>query len=340
MFMNLSKTMFLISLISGTFIAISANSWLGAWMGLEINLLAFIPLLINPNNLLSNEAALKYFLTQALASSILLFAVIISFFYSASISLTENYSINLILINSSLLLKMGAAPFHFWFPSVMKSLDWWNCLILMTWQKIAPLVLISYSLHIKLIIGVIILSLLFGSLGGLNQTNLRSLMAFSSINHLGWILSSMIVSDNLWYTYFMFYMFLSITVVLSFNNFQIYHMSQIYSLMNFNPLMKFILFTNLLSLGGLPPFLGFLPKLMVIQMISETKMLFLIFFMVITTLITLFFYIRITYSAFMLMYPLPKWISTNFQSNMFIMLILNSFSIMGLLIFSLIYSIY
>nr|UFZ13229.1 NADH dehydrogenase subunit 2 [Orohermes crepusculus] len=337
MTINFSKIIFLTSLISGTLISISSTSWLGAWMGLEINLLSFIPLMTNPNNLLSNESALKYFLTQALASSILLFVIILSFFSTSNTFLLDINTMNQMLINSSLLLKMGAAPFHFWFPSVMKSLNWFNCLILMTWQKIAPLVLISYCLEMTMIFWIILLSLAIGSIGGLNQSNLRTLMAYSSINHLGWILSSMMISENLWMSYFLFYSSLSITVILMFKNFNIFHINQIYSTINFNPLIKFMLLTNLLSLGGLPPFLGFLPKLMVIQLMTEMNMYFFIFFMVIMTLITLFFYIRITYSAFMLMYPTIKWNKSNLFKNFYLTYLLNFISIFGLMIFSLIY---
>jgi NADH-ubiquinone oxidoreductase chain 2 len=100
--------------MSGSLIAISASSWLGAWIGLEINLLSFIPLMSDKFNQFSTEAALKYFLTQALASSILLFGVLylgISNQLTFSSSLEET-SLN-ILLSSTLLLKMGAAPFHF-----------------------------------------------------------------------------------------------------------------------------------------------------------------------------------------------------------------------------------
>nr|UFZ13398.1 NADH dehydrogenase subunit 2 [Neohermes filicornis] len=340
MYINFSKMIFYFCLILGTIISISSNSWLGAWMGLEINLLSFIPLMSNLNNILSNESSLKYFLVQALASSILLFSVILNFFNSSSMFMLEINNLNQVLINSSLLLKMGAAPFHFWFPSVMENLNWFNCMILMTWQKIAPLVLISYSLNFNFILMTIITSLIIGAIGGFNQTNLRSLMAFSSINHLGWILSAMLINENLWMTYFLFYSFLSIIIVYSFNNFQIYHINQLYSSLNFNLILKFFLLMNLLSLGGLPPFLGFLPKLLIIQTLSLNNYFFLLFILVMTTLITLFFYIRITYTAFMLMYPSLKWNMTEINNKFYFILILNSISLFGLIFMSFIYNFY
>nr|YP_009092204.1 NADH dehydrogenase subunit 2 [Neochauliodes fraternus]AHG24693.1 NADH dehydrogenase subunit 2 [Neochauliodes fraternus] len=330
MFFNWSKLIFGFCLISGTLITISSNSWLGAWMGLEINLLCFIPLMSTTNNLISNESALKYFLAQALASSILLFSIIMISIEENTFIFYDNIHISQIMLNSSLLLKLGAAPFHFWFPSVMESLDWFNSLILMTWQKIAPIVLISYNYSSKFIYYCIIMSLLIGAIGGLNQTNLRSLMAFSSINHIGWILSALMISESLWITYFLFYSFLSISIVMIFNNFKIFHFIQINTQLNSEPMNKFFIFMNLLSMGGLPPFLGFLPKLLVIQLLVKSNDFFMIFFMVMTALITLFFYIRISYSSFMIMTFNFKWIKSFYKNNK-ILLSMNSISIFGLL---------
>nr|YP_009240886.1 NADH dehydrogenase subunit 2 [Simulium aureohirtum]AKN23373.1 NADH dehydrogenase subunit 2 [Simulium aureohirtum] len=340
MFKNLSNYLFLTTLISGTLISISSNSWLGAWIGLEINLLSFIPLMIDTNNLLSTEASLKYFLTQALASAIFLFSSILFILQLNVFSMMSmNSNFITLIILSSLLLKSGAAPFHFWFPGVMEGLNWWNNLILMTWQKIAPLMLTSYCLNFNFIINIIILSIMIGSLGGLNQTSLRKLMAFSSINHLGWMLAAMIYSENLWLSYFFIYTYLSFTIIFIFNLFNFFHLNQMFSFYNQNPLVKFSLFISLLSLGGLPPFLGFLPKWMVIQSISNLNAIFLLIVMVSFTLITLYFYMRITYSAFMLSYMEINWNYKNFtiNKNMNWTLLLNFFSSMSLTLISLLY---
>nr|UFZ13099.1 NADH dehydrogenase subunit 2 [Protohermes spectabilis] len=330
MILNLSKLVFVLCLISGTLISISANSWLGAWMGLEINLLCFIPLMSNSNNMISNESALKYFLAQALASSVLLFSIIISSLLNGMVFFSEISSISQIMLMSALLLKLGAAPFHFWFPSVMEGLDWINGLILMTWQKIAPLVLLTYNYSSFFMSMIVIFCLFTGAIGGLNQTNLRSLMAFSSINHLGWILSSMMISESLWITYFLFYIFLSFMIILIFINFKIYSFTQINSILNNSPMNKFILFSNLLSMGGLPPFLGFFPKLLVIQNLIYSHNLFMIFCMVMSALITLFFYIRMSFSSFMIMSINLKWYKSNYWSNKLIYF-LNSISLFGLI---------
>nr|UQJ73408.1 NADH dehydrogenase subunit 2 [Diamesa sp. 8XL] len=338
MFKNSYKLLFFITLMSGTLITISSTSWFGAWMGLEINLLSFIPLMMNTNNLLSSEASLKYFLTQALASSILLFGVIF-FFMLSNWSNPSLINYTNLLIASSLLLKSGAAPFHFWFPSVMEGLSWNNSLILMTWQKIAPMILLSYCLNNNFFIIVIVLSIFIGSLGGLNQTSLRKLMAFSSINHLGWMVAGMMNSENLWMIYFMFYSFLSMAIIFMFNNFKLFNINQMFGLFNSNSIVKFLMFLSLLSLGGLPPFMGFLPKWLIIESLINLNMFFLLTLMVTFTLITLFFYLRICYAAFLLNHNENNWTYSSFyfNKNYLICLMFGFISISGLVMINLLY---
>nr|WPV76875.1 NADH dehydrogenase subunit 2 [Phlebotomus chinensis] len=309
MLFNPSKTLFMTTLIIGIIITISSNSWLSVWMGLEINLLSFIPLMTDENNLYSNEASLKYFLTQAMASSLLLFSIILFLNYNLlNFNLWNiNFWTKLSLINLTLLIKMGSAPFHFWFPSVMNCLSWFNNWLLMTIQKIAPFILIFYSFNFYINMTSLILSLIFGSLGGLNQTSIRKIMAYSSINHLSWMLCSIFFSKNLWLNYFFFYYFLTSSIVLLFNLFNIFYINQFFLYFNNNLTIKFSIFILLLSLGGLPPFLGFFPKWLVIQYLMFNNFYFILLLMVIFTLFTLYFYLQMTYSAFMINSWNFKW---------------------------------
>nr|WKU83832.1 NADH dehydrogenase subunit 2 [Ceriana alboseta] len=338
MFNNSSKILFFFILIFSTMITISANSWLGAWMGLEINLLSFIPLM-SDNNLMSNEASLKYFLTQTLASTILLFSSIL-FIYENNFMNQFNFNkyINMMIL-SALLMKSGAAPFHFWFPNVMEGLSWMNSLILMTWQKIGPLMLISYLMNKFMLMWSILLCVTIGSLGGLNQTSLRKLMTFSSINHLGWILMSMYSNETLWINYFLFYSFLSFNLIYLFNMFKLFHINQLFSLFFFNKILKFSLFLNFLSLGGLPPFLGFIPKWLTIQYLTFNNQMFMMTILILMTLITLFFYLRLCYVAFMLNYYENNWTFKIYWNNflMNIYLFTSFISSFGLFIISFYY---
>nr|AEW48059.1 NADH dehydrogenase subunit 2 [Stegana hylecoeta]QBF01253.1 NADH dehydrogenase subunit 2 [Stegana hylecoeta] len=339
MFNNSSKILFIIIMMIGSLITVTSNSWLSAWMGLEINLLSFIPLMSDNNNLMSTESSLKYFLTQALASTVLLFSILMMMIKNNINYEIIHMSYISTIIMSSLLLKSGAAPFHFWFPNIMEGLSWNNCLLLMTWQKIAPLMMISYMNIQFMLFFSIILSAIIGSLGGLNQSSLRKLMAFSSINHLSWMLMALNFNELIWLIYFLIYSFLSFTLIFLFNNFKIYYFNQMFSLLFYSKIMKFTLFMNFLSLGGLPPFLGFLPKWLVIQQLIFNNQYLMIMILMMSTLITLFFYLRICYSAFLLNYYENNWMILKYSkimsNNLF--LIMSFFSISGLTLISFLY---
>nr|QJX65646.1 NADH dehydrogenase subunit 2 [Amorophaga japonica] len=308
---NSNKMFFIFILFFSTLISISSNSWLGCWIGMEINLLSFIPIITNSFNLMSSEASLKYFLTQSIASMNFLFIIIMNM---SNFNLFEYKNFSTILINITLLMKMGAAPLHFWFPNIMEGLSWMNCFLLMTWQKITPMILMSYYYNLTFLMIPMLLSIMIGSFSGFNQTSLRKLMAFSSINHLGWMISTIMMSNIYWNIYFIIYSMLMILMTLMFYNFNLMYMNQLF-FSNINKMIKLIIFMNLLSLGGLPPFLGFFPKWIIINFMIMNNMFIFIFIFVLSALITLFFYIRITYSSFMINYLKLKWFKTYIKNN-------------------------
>nr|WCD24113.1 NADH dehydrogenase subunit 2 [Gryllotalpa orientalis] len=306
MFLNPAKLFFFSSLMLSTLIVMSSGSWFSAWIALEINLLSFIPLISNTSNVLSSEAALKYFLTQAMASAILLLFILLNqMTLNFSSYVVSPYLCNL-LLSSPLLLKLGAAPFHFWFPSIMEGLDWMSCFTLMTWQKIAPMIILFNVLTMtNFLLMVMISSIAVGSWGGLNQTSLRKLMAYSSITHIGWMLAAMTCNINIWYLYLLIYSILTLGMIFVFSSSNLFYLKQMF-FSSLNPTFSIIMFSGLLSLGGLPPFLGFLPKWLVIQSLTYENT-FLITTMVILTLMTLFFYMRLSFTAFLMFYPSNKW---------------------------------
>nr|YP_009244976.1 NADH dehydrogenase subunit 2 [Endoclita signifer]AMR73720.1 NADH dehydrogenase subunit 2 [Endoclita signifer] len=331
MYLNLNSTklFFMIILFFSSLISISSNSWLGCWIGLEINLLSFIPLISNNDNLLYSEASLKYFLIQALASSNLLFMILLFSFMSNFFDIQNN--LIKILLNSSLLMKMGASPFHFWFTQIMEGMMWFNSLILMTWQKITPLILLSYCYNYQFMIFSIILSSMFGSIGGLNQISLRKLMAYSSINHLSWMITALIINENLFLFYLVIYFFLNFIMCMMFYMTNSFFLNQLFYL-NYLPLIKFFIFLNLLSLGGLPPFLGFLSKWMVINYLIMSNMYMLSFLLIMFTLISLYYYIRISYSAFFMNYLKIKWFKLNINNKFNLFMIFTLMSLISLIL--------
>lgn len=321
-FNNSSKLIFIIILIIRTIFIISSNSWITIWIGIEINLLSFIPLIRN-NKLISSEASLKYFLIQTFASSIILISIII----------TINYQLILfkILIIISILLKIGAAPFHFWIPIIIEGISWNNSLLLLTWQKIAPIIIISYIIINKIIFIRITLSAFIGAIGGLNQTSLRKLIAYSSINHIRWILIRIIYSHTIWLIYFLIYSIIILTIIINLNSIKISHINQLFSSFYYNKTLKFLFIINLLSIGGLPPFSGFLPKWILINFIINNNQFLILFLLIIFSLITLFYYLRLCFASFILNYSENNW--NNFcLNNKTINITLTSLSLFRLLL--------
>nr|YP_009158927.1 NADH dehydrogenase subunit 2 [Aegorhinus superciliosus]AHG32661.1 NADH dehydrogenase subunit 2 [Aegorhinus superciliosus] len=329
--LNNYKILFISSLAMGTMITISAYSWLIAWIGLEINLLSFIPLMKKYKNMFPAETTLKYFIVQTMASSFLLLTLIMCL---NSKNPLENFNTTqAIMISSALLMKMGAAPFHFWLPEVMSGLKWTNIFILSTWQKIAPMILISYQIktYILFFSIIIILSSMISSFQGMNQIDLRKIMAYSSINHISWMLSSLLNSINIWMYYFLIYCFINLNIMLIFKN-MMFFINQLINLFTFNKNMKFFMYLNFLSLGGLPPFLGFFPKWLTISNMVENNHYFLSSMLIIFSLISLYFYTRITLSSFTINLEESLIISLN-KINYF-HLMTNTFSLLGLILCS------
>nr|APX39593.1 NADH dehydrogenase subunit 2 [Longitarsus parvulus] len=321
--------LFFNSLIMGTLISITSYNWFMMWIGLEINLLSIIPLFKSHNNNFPIEATIKYFITQALASTIILFSIIIS------MNLTEflnNYNYWLMMIlNSALLTKLGAAPFHFWFPEVMEGLNWLNSLLLLTWQKLAPMILLMYNLNMTFFLSMIIIfSSIISGIFGINQVSLRKILSYSSINHIAWMLASMLCTKNIWLMYFLMYTIISTNIILIFYYLNIFFISQLFISLNNNKMIKLLFIFNFFSLGGLPPFLGFLPKWLVINNLTENNFYSLSFILIISTLITLFYYIRMTLPSLTLNYEESIIFISNIKKYKII--IFNMISLLSLII--------
>nr|YP_009350468.1 NADH dehydrogenase subunit 2 [Leucopitermes leucops]AQP27129.1 NADH dehydrogenase subunit 2 [Leucopitermes leucops] len=332
---NSTKILLLSTLVGGVLVSVSSNSWLGAWMGLEINLMSFIPLMSNVKNMYNTEASLKYFIVQVLASATLLFMVVMKTL-TEDLFTFESSTYTPMIICTPLLLKSGAAPLHWWFPGVMEGLSWENCALLMTVQKAAPLMLMSYLIEINAFtLSIIILSTIVGSIGGLNQTSLRKILTYSSINHTGWMLIALTTSENLWMVYFVIYSMLALTVVSAIKLSSVSFINQTMMTNKETTLMKFMMFTSLLSLGGLPPFLGFLPKWIVIQVMITNNMTPLATIVVVTSLITLYYYLKISYSSFLILNTEPKWnlkSHKNETTKTMAAVLLSSISLTGMMI--------
>nr|ASA69162.1 NADH dehydrogenase subunit 2 [Clavigralla tomentosicollis] len=310
--LNSSKLLFLTMLVFSTMVTVSSNNWLGMWMGLEINLMSFIPLISKSKNKSSSQAMMIYFLTQSIGSVTLLFSILINSLIFISPFLINEMTKIMIMIG--LMIKVGMAPFHLWLPEMMSNLNWMECAILMTWQKIAPLTIMSMILPNNWFIYLaIILSSAVGAIGGLNQTSLRKILAFSSINHLGWMVMFMSMSNS-WYKYLMIYSILIMMVCYIFNKKNAYFINQLSS--SSSSLMeKYMYVMLMMSIGGLPPFLGFLPKWMVMQSMINSNLLGLMTLMMLFSLLTLFYYLRMM-TSYILSYSMMNKFVMSYSKKM------------------------
>nr|ANJ70316.1 NADH dehydrogenase subunit 2 [Athous haemorrhoidalis] len=303
--------MFFTIIVLSTLISISSYSWLGMWLGLEINLLSIIPLMQNQKNILSTESSIKYFIVQAIASTIILASIIVMMISKNIPMNLEISNLTILTMNSALLTKMGMAPFHFWFPEVMEGLNWMNCLLILTWQKITPMVLLMYNMKfIMFLTMIIVLSMIISGIMGVNQVSLRKILTYSSINHMGWMISTMIIFQTIWMSYFMIYTIISINLVLILKTFNVFFLNQLYQSLNNNIMPKLFFIMNFLSLSGIPPFLGFMPKWLTIQALLFKNMVFLPTVMIIFTIIMIFMYIRITISTLLMNVNEMNWKET------------------------------
>lgn len=277
--------MFLIGILRGVWFSIHSDRWLGVWVGLELNLICFIPFIVQGDKI-SREPGVKYFLVQACASFLLLFSGIRLVNYERGIKL---------LILTSLLLKLGAAPFYLWYLWVGRGLKWLQFLVLSTVQKTTPLVLLFFSgINKGIEIWIytrIIRNGLIGGVGGVNETSLRKLLVFSSLNHIGWIIIPLVSESEFWLIYFLFYCLIITIVVWILYLLKLYYLNQIFSV-RVSWVSKFTLMVGFFSLGGLPPLLGFFPKLVVIERRVERLIILTLFFIVVRSVITLFYYLR------------------------------------------------
>nr|AIX89658.1 NADH dehydrogenase subunit 2 [Canis lupus familiaris] len=295
------------TIMTGTMIVMLSSHWLLIWIGFEMNMLAIIPILMKKYNPRAMEASTKYFLTQATASMLLMMGVTINLLYSGQwvISKISN-PIASIMMTTALTMKLGLSPFHFWVPEVTQGITLMSGMILLTWQKIAPMSIlyqISPSINTNLLMLMALTSVLVGGWGGLNQTQLRKIMAYSSIAHMGWMAAIITYNPT------MMVLNLTLYILMTLSTFMLFMLNSSTTTLSLShmwnkfPLITSMILILMLSLGGLPPLSGFIPKWMIIQELTKNNMIIIPTLMAITALLNLYFYVRLTYSTALTMFP-------------------------------------
>nr|AAW55767.1 NADH dehydrogenase subunit 2 [Heliactin cornutus] len=304
-----AKLTFSLSLMLGTTITISSNHWMMAWAGLEINTLAVIPLISKSHHPRAIEAATKYFLVQAAASTLLLFSSMINAWHTGQWDITQlNHLTSSLLLTTAIAMKLGLVPFHFWFPDVLQGSSLTTAMLLSTVMKFPPitiLLLTSQSLNPTLLTTMAIISAMLGGWMGLNQTQIRKVLAFSSISHLGWMTITLMYNPKLTLMTFYLYCIMTSAIFLTLDTTKSIKLSTMMTSWTKTPVLNTTLMVTLLSLAGLPPLTGFLPKWLIIQELSKQEMTATATIISILSLLGLFFYLRLAYYSTITLPPNP-----------------------------------
>nr|WNH23052.1 NADH dehydrogenase subunit 2 [Bothus maculiferus] len=317
------------SLGLGTTITFASSHWLLAWMGLEINTLAIVPLMAQQHHPRAVEAATKYFLTQAAAAATLLFASATNAWITGQWDIYQtSHPLPTALAMTALALKVGLAPLHSWLPEVLQGLDLTTGLILSTWQKLAPFALLL-QLQTPAVSTVLIfmgaLSTLVGGWGGLNQTQLRKVLAYSSIAHLGWMTLAMQFSPTISLLTLLLYFVMTSSVFLVFKISKSTTVNGLALSWSKAPALTAITPLLLLSLGGLPPLTGFMPKWLILDELTKQNLPGLATLAALSALLSLYFYLRLAH-AFALTIPpnnlasTPSWRFSSSQASLLLAL--------------------
>nr|AWX36018.1 NADH dehydrogenase subunit 2 [Nyctyornis amictus] len=305
----ITKLISALSLLLGSTLVISSSHWMLAWMGLEINTFAILPLISKPHHPRAIEATIKYFLVQATASAMILFSSMINAWHMGQWDITQlTHPTSCLLLTTAIAMKLGLVPFHFWFPEVLQGSSLTTALLLSTMMKFPPatiLFLTSHSLNPTLLTTLALASTALGGWMGLNQTQVRKILAFSSISHLGWMTAITLYNPKLMLLTLYLYIVLTATTFLTLNSTNTLKLTTVMTSWTKAPMLNSAFMLTLLSLAGLPPLTGFLPKWLIIQELTKQETTATATTMALLSLLSLFFYLRLAYYSTITLPPNP-----------------------------------
>nr|QPZ47133.1 NADH dehydrogenase subunit 2 [Thymallus thymallus]QPZ47159.1 NADH dehydrogenase subunit 2 [Thymallus thymallus] len=300
-------TILISSLGLGTALTFASSHWLLAWMGLEVNTLAIIPIMARQHHPRAVEATTKYFLTQATAAAMILFASTTNAWLVGEWGIQQlSHPLAATIAMMALALKLGLAPVHFWLPEVLQGLELTTGLILSTWQKLAPfalLIQVAPAIDSTLLVTLGLLSTLVGGWGGLNQTQLRKILAYSSVAHLGWMILILQFAPSLTLLSLLLYIVMTSSAFLTLKNNHSLTINSLATSWAKAPTLAALTVLVLLSLGGLPPLSGFMPKWLILQELTKQGLPLTATLAAMTALLSLYFYLRLCYAMTLTIYP-------------------------------------
>ena len=313
----------ILSSVLGMMIMISSNDLIVFYMGLELQSLSlYVLATFNRDQLKSSEAGLKYFVLSALSSGLLLYgcSLIYGFTGSTNFNLiasqlnSEEYALTfgIVFILVGLAFKISAVPFHMWAPDVYEGSPTSVTLFFAIVPKVAALTVFIRFLYVPflnlmdqwqmILVFLSIASMLFGAIAAIGQTNLKRLIAYSSISHIGYALAGLTTGSNEGIQssiiYIVIYIlmnlgFFSCLLMLKRNNKYFEDIEDLSGLSKNHPLLSLSLLVILFSLAGIPPLAGFFAKFYIFKSVIEQSMYFLAIVGLLSTVIAAFYYLRI-----------------------------------------------
>ena len=320
---KIEYSILILSSVLGMMVMISSNDLIVFYMGLELQSLAlYVLATFNRDNLKSSEAGLKYFVLSALSSGLLLYGCSLIYGFSGSTNFdiiatqlnSNEYTLTfgIVFILVGLAFKISAVPFHMWAPDVYEGSPTTVTLFFTIVPKVAALTVFIRFLYIPfinlieqwqmIIIFLSIASMLFGAIAAIGQTNIKRLIAYSSIGHIGYILAGLATGSNEGIqssiTYISIYIIMNLglfscLLMMKRNNEYYENISDLSGLSKKHPLLSFSLLIILFSLAGIPPLAGFFAKFYIFKSVIEQSMYFLAIVGLLSTVIAAFYYLRI-----------------------------------------------
>ena len=313
----------ILSSVLGMMVMISSNDLMVFYMGLELQSLAlYVLATFNRDQLKSSEAGLKYFVLSALSSGLLLYGCSLIYGFSGSTNfdvissqLNSNeyvLTFGIVFILVGLAFKISAVPFHMWAPDVYEGSPTSVTLFFTMVPKIAALTVFIRFLYVPflnlidqwqmIIIFLSIASMLFGAIAAIGQTNIKRLIAYSSIGHIGYTLAGLATGSNEGIQssiiYISIYIIMNLALfscllMLKRNNQYYEEIDDLSGLSKNHPLLSLSLLVILFSLAGIPPLAGFFAKFYIFKAVIEQSMYFLAIVGLLSTVVAAFYYLRI-----------------------------------------------
>ncbi len=313
----------ILSSVLGMMVMISSNDLIVFYMGLELQSLAlYVLATFNRDQLKSSEAGLKYFVLSALSSGLLLYGCSLIYGFTGStnfdiiakeLNSDENaITFGIVFILVGLAFKISAVPFHMWAPDVYEGSPTSVTLFFTMVPKIAALTVFIRFLYVPflnlidqwqmILIFLSIASMLFGAIAAIGQTNLKRLVAYSSIGHVGYALAGLATGSNdgiqSSVIYITIYIIMNLglfscLLMLKRNDEYYEDIEDLSGLSKNHPLLSLSLLVILFSLAGIPPLAGFFAKFYIFKSVIEQSMYFLAIVGLLSTVIAAFYYLRI-----------------------------------------------